>query len=54
MAPRATPQLPPRRELLRPPHTVCHGGVLTLAETDRINVAIREILDVATEDWGWW
>jgi regulator of protease activity HflC (stomatin/prohibitin superfamily) len=24
----------------------------TLAETDRINVAIREILDVATEDWG--
>jgi regulator of protease activity HflC (stomatin/prohibitin superfamily) len=24
----------------------------TLAETDRVNVAIREILDVATEDWG--
>ena len=24
----------------------------TLAETDRINVSIREILDVATEDWG--
>src|SRR5918912_234892 len=24
----------------------------TLAETDRINVAIREILDVATADWG--
>jgi regulator of protease activity HflC (stomatin/prohibitin superfamily) len=24
----------------------------TLAETDRINVAIREILDVTTEDWG--
>ena len=24
----------------------------TLAETDRINLAIREILDVATEDWG--
>ncbi len=24
----------------------------TLAETDRINVDIREILDVATEDWG--
>jgi len=24
----------------------------TLSETDRINVAIREILDVATEDWG--
>jgi regulator of protease activity HflC (stomatin/prohibitin superfamily) len=24
----------------------------TLAETDRINVAIREILDGATEDWG--
>ena len=24
----------------------------TLAETDRINVAIREILDVQTEDWG--
>jgi regulator of protease activity HflC (stomatin/prohibitin superfamily) len=24
----------------------------TLAETDRINVNIREILDVATEDWG--
>jgi regulator of protease activity HflC (stomatin/prohibitin superfamily) len=24
----------------------------TLAETDRINDAIREILDVATEDWG--
>jgi regulator of protease activity HflC (stomatin/prohibitin superfamily) len=24
----------------------------TLAETDRINVAIREILDVATEAWG--
>src|SRR4029450_13052057 len=26
----------------------------TLAETDRINLAIREILDVQTEDWGWW
>lgn len=24
----------------------------TLAETDRINVNIREILDVATDDWG--
>jgi regulator of protease activity HflC (stomatin/prohibitin superfamily) len=24
----------------------------TLAETDRINVNIREMLDVATEDWG--
>jgi regulator of protease activity HflC (stomatin/prohibitin superfamily) len=24
----------------------------TLAETDRINLAIREILDVQTEDWG--
>jgi len=24
----------------------------TLSETDRINVSIREILDVATEDWG--
>jgi regulator of protease activity HflC (stomatin/prohibitin superfamily) len=24
----------------------------TLAETDRINVAIREILDVTTSDWG--
>ena len=24
----------------------------TLAETDRINLSIREILDVATEDWG--
>src|SRR5256714_11085588 len=24
----------------------------TLAETDRVNVAIREILDGATEDWG--
>jgi regulator of protease activity HflC (stomatin/prohibitin superfamily) len=24
----------------------------TLAETDRINIAIREILDVTTEDWG--
>ncbi len=24
----------------------------TLAETDRINVSIREILDVATQDWG--
>src|SRR6266487_4461122 len=24
----------------------------TLAETDRINQSIREILDVATEDWG--
>jgi regulator of protease activity HflC (stomatin/prohibitin superfamily) len=24
----------------------------TLAETDRINVNIREILDIATEDWG--
>ncbi len=24
----------------------------TLAETDRINVNIREILDVATQDWG--
>ncbi len=24
----------------------------TLAETDRINVSIREILDVATEEWG--
>ena len=24
----------------------------TLAETDRINLAIREILDVATEEWG--
>jgi regulator of protease activity HflC (stomatin/prohibitin superfamily) len=24
----------------------------TLAETDRINLDIREILDVATEDWG--
>lgn len=24
----------------------------TLAETDRINIDIREILDVATEDWG--
>jgi regulator of protease activity HflC (stomatin/prohibitin superfamily) len=24
----------------------------TLAETDRINVAIREILDGTTEDWG--
>ncbi len=24
----------------------------TLAETDRINKSIREILDVATEDWG--
>src|SRR5256885_6226358 len=24
----------------------------TLAETDRINLGIREILDVATEDWG--
>ena len=24
----------------------------TLAETDQINVAIREILDVTTEDWG--
>ena len=24
----------------------------TLAETDRINVDIRQILDVATEDWG--
>src|SRR2546423_8493358 len=24
----------------------------TLSETDRINVNIREILDVATEDWG--
>ncbi len=24
----------------------------TLAETDRINASIREILDVATEDWG--
>src|SRR5947209_4413317 len=24
----------------------------TLAETDRINVSIREILDVQTEDWG--
>jgi len=24
----------------------------TLAETDRINVNIREILDVATEEWG--
>ena len=24
----------------------------TLAETDKINVAIREILDVTTEDWG--
>lgn len=24
----------------------------TLAETDKINVNIREILDVATEDWG--
>lgn len=23
-----------------------------LAETDRINISIREILDVATEDWG--
>ena len=26
----------------------------TLAETDRINVAIREILDGTTEAWGWW
>jgi regulator of protease activity HflC (stomatin/prohibitin superfamily) len=26
----------------------------TLAETGTINVAIREILDVQTEDWGWW
>jgi len=25
----------------------------TLAETDRINVAIREILDGTTEAWGW-
>jgi regulator of protease activity HflC (stomatin/prohibitin superfamily) len=25
----------------------------TLAETDTINVAIREILDGTTEDWGW-
>jgi regulator of protease activity HflC (stomatin/prohibitin superfamily) len=24
----------------------------TLAETDRINVGIRQILDVQTEDWG--
>src|ERR1700721_55538 len=24
----------------------------TLAETDRINMSIREILDVATQDWG--
>src|SRR5438874_487739 len=24
----------------------------TLAETDRVNVSIRQILDVATEDWG--
>jgi len=24
----------------------------TLSETDRINVSIREILDVATDDWG--
>ena len=24
-----------------------------LAETDRINQVIREILDVATEEWGW-
>ena len=24
----------------------------TLAETDRINVSIRQILDVQTEDWG--
>jgi len=24
----------------------------TLAETDRINVSIREILDIQTEDWG--
>jgi regulator of protease activity HflC (stomatin/prohibitin superfamily) len=26
----------------------------TLAETDQINVDIREILDGTTEDWGWW
>jgi regulator of protease activity HflC (stomatin/prohibitin superfamily) len=26
----------------------------TLAETDTINLAIREILDGTTEDWGWW
>ena len=26
----------------------------TLAETDTINRAIREILDRQTEDWGWW
>ena len=26
----------------------------TLAETDRINGNIREILDQQTEDWGWW
>jgi regulator of protease activity HflC (stomatin/prohibitin superfamily) len=25
----------------------------TLSETDQINVNIREILDVATEEWGW-
>ena len=25
----------------------------TLSETDRINVDIREILDVTTVDWGW-
>jgi hypothetical protein len=24
----------------------------TLAETDRINVSIRQLLDVQTEDWG--
>jgi regulator of protease activity HflC (stomatin/prohibitin superfamily) len=25
----------------------------TLAETDRSNVAIRQLLDVHTQDWGW-
>jgi regulator of protease activity HflC (stomatin/prohibitin superfamily) len=25
----------------------------TLSETDRIDIDIREILDVTTVDWGW-
>jgi regulator of protease activity HflC (stomatin/prohibitin superfamily) len=29
-----------------------HSLDATLAETDQINLAIREILDVQTEDWG--
>jgi hypothetical protein len=34
----------------RRPHTLDE----TLAETDRVNARIRQILDVATEDWGYW